>query len=65
MTKEIYDRIATYYDLLHASLTEDIDYILSLARQRKFAGMNLRHNPEMAAPSRELFTRESVYMVAG
>ena len=29
----MYDQIAHYYDLTHADLTEDIDFILDLARQ--------------------------------
>ncbi|MCB8967327.1 MAG: class I SAM-dependent methyltransferase [Ardenticatenaceae bacterium] len=33
MTADIYDKIAHYYDLTHAALTEDIPYILQVARQ--------------------------------
>lgn len=33
MTTSIYEQIAHYYDLTHARLTEDIPYILQLARQ--------------------------------
>ncbi len=37
----MYDQIALYYDLTHASLTEDIPFVLALARQSGEAALEL------------------------